>query len=431
MHDFLLSLAFNPYLFCLGLFLILRPFNKWRALVSIILFLPILGDYDVMLVALLVVQLIAYWLTRRYPLLLTDLFFYYLVVLLVPFVGETIGGLVQFSSIGLFHHFLSYLSLNLICLLPEVLFCWLVYLLQNKRNFKWRHSLVEAETNQGFFRFIVGFVWLISVISYSLWFLLENLTLKSWAMYSLTAVVFVLSCLAFVNLYVMFQQNQKYLQARIKTAQITALQHYTSHLEEANQALRRARHDYKNSLLGLNGYLIESNLSGAQTYLNKLVGNNARLQKASGTMTLELANLKVKELKYLLIAKLQRAQEQGIQTKVEVNQEIDHFPADIVTLVRCVGILLDNALEACSKQKRPHINVLLTKYANNSCVLVIQNTITHHLELKQIFKVGQTSKKNHQGLGLANVNQLVATDLHLSLEVDQEPKMISFELIMQ
>ena len=97
-------------------------------------------------------------------------------------------------------------------------------------------------------------------------------------------------------------------------------------MEEANISLRKARHDYKNSLLALNGYLLTADVAGASKYLEELVADSNRLQEAANSMTLELANLQIKELKYLIIDKLQQAQDQGIKTKVEINKPIATLP---------------------------------------------------------------------------------------------------------
>ena len=42
-----------------------------------------------------------------------------------------------------------------------------------------------------------------------------------------------------------------------------------------------------------------------------------------------------------------------------------------------------------------------------------------------------TSKQNHEGLGLNNVNEIVNNDPYLSLEIEQNAEEISFELIIQ
>ena len=244
-------------------------------------------------------------------------------------------------------------------------------------------------------------------------------------------IVLLLITVLFFNLYQAIQKNQEIMATRIQKAEIQQIQEYSSRLEEANISLRKARHDYKNSLLALNGYLLTADVAGASKYLEELVADSNRLQEAANSMTLELANLQIKELKYLIIDKLQQAQDQGIKTKVEINKPIATLPVNIVSIIRCVGIFLDNAIEACQSQADGQISVLLTKYSGNNYSLIVQNTISQPVNLAQVLKPRVTSKQNHDGLGLDNVNEIVNSDPYLSLEIEQSVSEISFELVIQ
>jgi two-component system sensor histidine kinase AgrC len=244
-------------------------------------------------------------------------------------------------------------------------------------------------------------------------------------------IVLLIIVILFFNLYRTIQENQKIIATRIQNAEIEQIQEYSSRLENANITLRKARHDYKNNLLSLNGYLLTNDVVGAEKYLAELVNDNNRLQEATKSMTLELSNLRIKELKYLIIDKLQQAQDKGIHTKVEINKLIDAFPTNIVSIIRCIGIFLDNAIEACQYQKDAEIHVLITKYSGSNYSLIVQNTITNIVNISEILKPTITNKRNHEGLGLDNVNEIVNNDPYLSLEIEQNLKEISFELIIQ
>ncbi|WP_332370143.1 GHKL domain-containing protein [Lactobacillus delbrueckii] len=91
----------------------------------------------------------------------------------------------------------------------------------------------------------------------------------------------------------------------------------------------------------------------------------------------------------------------------------------------------DNAIEACQSQADGQISVLLTKYSGNNYSLIVQNTISQPVNLAQVLKPRVTSKQNHDGLGLDNVNEIVNSDPYLSLEIEQSVSEISFELVIQ
>lgn len=353
---------------------------------------------------------------------------FYLSVLIGPVIGEAWGTIIGNSTQLIFHHYIGWVKVNELADPLTFLTIFISFYLLEKHHFNFKESIAEAGNNLSILKTINWIACALTFAAVSIEVTLEFDLAGALILYLAWGIIAVIVLFSILEI---LKQNKQYLQASVQKAEIKQIQEYSARLEEANMNLRKARHDYKNSLLSLNGYLLDNDVLAAQKYLNKLVGENNRLQNANETMTLELANLKVKELKYLLIDKLQQAQNQGIHVKAEINKEIDHFPENIVTLIRCTGILLDNAIEACQNQTGPYINVLLTKYTNNSYSFVIQNSITKEIDIDEVLKPKVTSKKNHQGLGLANLNEIVNNDSNLSLEIGQNEKEITFELVIQ
>ena len=69
----------------------------------------------------------------------------------------------------------------------------------------------------------------------------------------------------------------------------------------------------------------------------------------------------LQEIKGLLSAKVIRAQELGIDVVIDVTEIIDNIDMDRVDLVRSLGILLDNAIDAAVKSTDKKMNVALIK----------------------------------------------------------------------
>lgn len=423
--------AFNPYLFAVLLSFTLDRPKRFDLILYPLLLIPVLFGYQYVLVAIIAVQLGSRFFARGRVKILDRLFFYYLVLILYPILGELFGWLVQLLSYFLAHRLLDHLAINLVCFIPEILICLLFYSLKKHFALNLEKITADVKSNHQFLNLLVWTVWAFLLVTYAIWTMLEKFNIAPLVELGLMTIVLLMITILFFNLYQAIQENQEIMDMRIQKAEIQQIQEYSSRLEEANISLRKARHDYKNSLLALNGYLLTSDVAGAREYLGALVDDNNRLQEAANSMTLELANLQIKELKYLIIDKLQQAQDQGIQTKVEINKRIDSLPTNIVSIIRCVGIFLDNAIEACQSQANAKINVLLTKYSGNSYSLIVQNTISQPVNLAQILKPRVTSKQDHDGLGLDNVNEVVNSDPDLSLEIEQSANEISFELIIQ
>lgn len=431
MKDFLSHIAFNPYIFSLCLTFAIIRLNKLDFLLYSILFIPVLTNYQYVLVFILIVQFIFQVFTRNNIKILKRLFVYYLVLILYPILGELLGWIIQLLSYFILHKPLDYLILNLVCFIPEIIICIFLHHLKEQASFKLIKIDSDIEYNHHFLNLLVWIVWIFNIVTYAIWSIIELTNIKPIVELALMTIVLLIIVILFFNLYRTIQENQKIIATRIQNAQIEQIQEYSSRLENANITLRKARHDYKNNLLSLNGYLLTNDVVGAEKYLAELVNDNNRLQEATKSMTLELSNLRIKELKYLIIDKLQQAQDKGIHTKVEINKLIDAFPTNIVSIIRCIGIFLDNAIEACQYQKDAEIHVLITKYSGSNYSLIVQNTITNIVNISEILKPTITNKRNHEGLGLDNVNEIVNNDPYLSLEIEQNLKEISFELIIQ
>ena len=57
----------------------------------------------------------------------------------------------------------------------------------------------------------------------------------------------------------------------------------------------------------------------------------------------------------MLTTKIIQSQEQNINISVEVTEQIDHINMNIVELSRCIGIIMDNAIEASEFVDAPTI----------------------------------------------------------------------------
>lgn len=425
-YDFFNTVAYVPFLLeTLVFFYLIKPV-KWQIPLIVLLFIPDIFYPYAQLAFLIIMQIIVVIFSKKYPELFGWNIAYYISILVTPSLAEGVAGIIELIAKTFFHTYLDHFQINWIAGLATLILLLAIFKFLDYRRFNFKKVISFDGQNISFIRSIN---WVI--FSLTLAVLTVEIALYFSENAAIIAAWFILIFVAIANLYQAIRQNKKYMNALIKKAELKQIQEYSERLEQANMSLRKARHDYKNSLLGLNGYLLENDVDGAKKYLAKIIGESDQAQNASRTMTLELSNLKIKELKYLVIEKLQKAQDEHIKVKAEVNQEITKLPGSIVTLIKAAGILLDNAVEACDGQTNPWLNFLLTKYGKNVYSLAIQNSISHKLDVQQILRAGFSSKDHHSGLGLANLNEMVNNDPNLSLEIKQTDKQISFELLIQ
>ena len=109
--------------------------------------------------------------------------------------------------------------------------------------------------------------------------------------------------------------------------------------------MRRFRHDFKNMMSGMYLQAREGDLDAVQSYIQEMtadfdmqVGSQIRLMN-------QLANIHMAEVKGLFLEKLKEMQKQRISCELEVLKPFAGTAVRGTDLCRCLGILLDNAME--------------------------------------------------------------------------------------
>lgn len=194
--------------------------------------------------------------------------------------------------------------------------------------------------------------------------------------------------------------------------------------------LRRERHDMKNMLLSVQGYIRDHNDEKANQLLSTFLQTNID-SKNYEEIDNSLSRLNISGLRNLIKEKAYRIVEQEIPLAIEVNAKIDSLPGSEVKTARIIGILLDNAIEATSNQKRPYIQIALLRHDEENYELVVANSLEKTLDLNKAMKFEHSEKENHQGIGLSNITQLVDNDDRYSFSAEVKEKVIIMTCFIQ
>ncbi|WP_147369720.1 GHKL domain-containing protein [Bombilactobacillus bombi] len=141
-----------------------------------------------------------------------------------------------------------------------------------------------------------------------------------------------------------------------------------------------------------------------------------------------LQNMKIIEVKGLLALKLSKFNQYQNNFRIEIINPIQNLPnaMPIYEYNRCLGILLDNAMEALdfgqidSSDKKTYLSIVFYQ-KEQQLVMVIKNRYFQKINLSEIYKYGFTNKKGHQGLGLANINEILQQYPHSSIDTEITP----------
>ena len=220
----------------------------------------------------------------------------------------------------------------------------------------------------------------------------------------LTATIFTLAVIAFASIYSYFLivdwQTQK--------KENESLENYMSRVEENQLKVRKFRHDYINILLSLKEFMNKDDMAGLIEYFESEIIPMTSEIEGQNTDLSQLALLKIDAIKSIVAAKLIQAQEDDVRVIVEIPEEITQINMKTAVLVRILGIVLDNAVEASVMTENPRVSFAIFKH-NEKHLLAIRNNC--HMEnlptIKQMFTQGFTTKESGLGLGLSTLEEMI------------------------
>lgn len=249
--------------------------------------------------------------------------------------------------------------------------------------------------------YLILYIWISSMVIYYLTTYVFNIDAVSY----IIAMVVVVSQL-FFSLFV-YSINKKIRQDKLSLQQINDLKIYTQQLESSQRSLRKFKHDYQNMLLSLK---LSAKKSHDKELIDKLAEYSSKtLEEKVLWQFNDVDNVKDELLKSLFISKLNRIFQNNIQYSFECRIVIENLSNkyNSFDIVRILGIVYDNAIEESLEfGDEAKIDTMIYQ-ENGELEIEIRNRYRDtDLTIQDMKKSGFTTKKNHDGLGLANIEEL-------------------------
>ncbi|EML5061596.1 GHKL domain-containing protein [Staphylococcus aureus] len=177
-------------------------------------------------------------------------------------------------------------------------------------------------------------------------------------------------------------------------------------IEAINNEMRKFRHDYVNILTTLSEYIREDDMPGLRDYFNKnIVPMKDNLQMNAIKLN-GIENLKVREIKGLITAKILRAQEMNFPISIEIPDEVSSINLNMIDLSRSIGIILDNAIEASTEIDDPIIRVAFIESENSVTFIVMNKCADDIPRIHELFQESFSTKGEGRGLGLSTLKEI-------------------------
>lgn len=201
------------------------------------------------------------------------------------------------------------------------------------------------------------------------------------------------------------EQQQKRMEA-----EFAQLKEYSDYLDKNEDELRHFKHDYQDILNGLRISAEEGNTKDVVQQLAKYT--DAQFDDKSLRKYQDVNHIHVEELKSIAITKLAKLYNEKFPYSFGCDVEIYRIPqsVNILDIVRIIGITFSNAIEESRKfSDKSNAKVDAMYYQEDgNFEFKIRNKIVNDTKLSTdiLSKEGYSTKKNHAGIGLANIKRI-------------------------
>lgn len=230
---------------------------------------------------------------------------------------------------------------------------------------------------------------------------------------------FLLTGTMIISIIKSYEKNAEIL---LKQNSYDNLQEYIGQVEGMYQSLRTFKHDYSNIMASLAGYIEIGDVDGLREYYQTSILPIGYKLKSNQNTISKLYNLDIIELKSLISIKLNYAQELNIDVNLEIMEKIEKINMNIVDLARIIGILLDNAIEACQECEEPFINLSIIRTQEDITIIVKNTYIKQDLDYSKLGSIGISSKGERRGIGLYNIKTIIGQYDNVIIDTSYEER---------
>ncbi|BDZ31735.1 GHKL domain-containing protein [Lactiplantibacillus sp. WILCCON 0030] len=236
---------------------------------------------------------------------------------------------------------------------------------------------------------------------------------------SVTSQTFVASAssliFGIIVFYVVSNKNSRLTDAQL----LSEVSDYNELLGHRNQQLHLFKHDYQNILLSLSQYIQNEDMPGLKTYFeNEVMTSGQSLNVDVGPE--QLRNLQVPALSGLIYSKYEAAASRGVELQLNVLQAIELPEAAHVNIVRILGNLIDNAIDAAS-QVDHRVQLSIRQTTAGTVDFTVENKVPagETIDLARIKKSRFTTKPGHLGYGLSSISQLASKNVAVRYQIQE------------
>lgn len=245
----------------------------------------------------------------------------------------------------------------------------------------------------------------------------QSIELNTVAINILTYVFMYVGVISFTR-RVRLQQLQKESE-ELKNMIVDQQNMYINELEDIQKQMRIFRHDYQNQMSSLYLSSQKGDIENVEKSLKTMINDFDEHIGKKMNITNQLANIQIPEVKSLLMKKMTEMQKSNISVKLEVLYPFSKINMPVFDFIRCLGILIDNAIEEV-KENNGKIHLVFLAATNGQLTMTISNTIRREIDCEKIFQEGYSTKGNNRGMGLSILQEIMHQNENMTMETRVE-----------
>ena len=191
---------------------------------------------------------------------------------------------------------------------------------------------------------------------------------------------------------------------------------YAAELERMNDEMKKFKHYYTNMLAGIQEYIQQGDLEGLKKIHIAMSEHLQEIKFQETDIYNELKNVDSEGLRGVLKNKLAQIKAPTRMT-LHIPETIRIVSAkDELRLIRYLGILLDNSIEATFGVQDSFIAVGMVEKNQRIEITVVNNGVVE--KDRQALNKGRSSKGEGRGIGLASIQEYFSRKKHGYLQID-------------
>lgn len=211
---------------------------------------------------------------------------------------------------------------------------------------------------------------------------------------------------------------EKKMELKQKRFEQRQMEQYMNKIQGLYLELKGFRHDFGNIITSLNLAIEEENIEDIKRIQRDVLEEcYGQLQKEEYT-GFDLGNIRDSALRSILSRGWIYAEEMGVKLTFETEDVIEKVPMRLLDLVRTVGILVNNAIEAAKISQEKEVQIAVFNMPNG-VHLIIKNSISDEpINWNKLYEKGFSTKGDRRGMGLAIVKDLIGEYAAIFLETE-------------